>query len=357
MPNPGHKILRYFVAVAAVALTIPIKIYLIIPEFGEREAPFILSLAAVMVAGWNGGLGPGLLATVLAAIVGDFLFMKPFMEMGLISRIQWVRLGMFLIEGVLISVLCQTLKAATRRAELSARETRKLQRELLEITDSEQRRIGHDLHDGLGQHLTGIAFMSKLVEQRLAARDIPEATEAGKIASLVNKAIGWTRDLARGLAPVELERAEGLSSALEKLTQSTAEMFGANCRFESSGANGRVRDPVFAGHLYRIAQEGMNNAIKHAHAKSIIVRLTLTPREATISIEDDGIGFDPENLRTVGMGLRIMRYRAKMMNGSLEIRNASTGGTIITCSCPLSLPTKETLHAAVQTADSDPVHG
>jgi len=345
MSKLGHTILRYGVAVLAVGLTIPIKISLIVPEFHEREAPFILSLAAVMVSGWYGGLGPGLFATALAALTGDYFFMKPYLDIGLISRIQWIRFGMFTLEGTLISVLCHTLKTATRRAEVNARETQKLQRELLEITDSEQRRIGHDLHDGLGQHLTGIAFMSKLIEQRLTARRIPEATDAANIAGLVNKAIGWTRDLARGLAPVELEREDGLASALQKLTQSTAEMFGANCQFELDGVNGRVRDPIAAGHLYRIAQEGMNNAIKHAHAKSIVVRLTQKPREATIAIEDDGTGFDPEQIRTGGMGLRIMRYRAKMISGSFEIKKPLSGGTIITCTCPLPEPVKEIAHA------------
>ncbi len=335
----GHQIVRYLVALACVALTIPIKLYLqdiMAPDMGggEREAPFILSLAAVMVSGWYGGLGPGLFATALAAVTGDYFFMRPLYDFGLISSVQWVRLSMFVLEGTLISTLCHSLNTATRRAKLNEREARNLQRELLEITDSEQRRIGHDLHDGLGQHLTGIAFMSKLIEQRLVSRQIPEAQEAHKIAGLVNKAIGWTRDLARGLAPVDLDREEGLASALKKLTEGTAEMFGANCRFESQGET-PVRDPVAAVHLYRIAQEAMNNAIKHGRPKSVVVRLTRQPREATISVEDDGIGFDPEQVRTGGMGLRIMNYRAKMISGKLSVIRRPDGGTVVSCVCPL----------------------
>ena len=357
----GHALVRYGVAVAAVAMTVPIKFVMhrtLAPDLGERETPFILSLAAVMISGWYGGLGPGLFATALAAATGDYFFMKPFYDFGLATRIQWMRLIMFVSEASLISILCHTLKNALRRAELNERETRKLQRELLEITDSEQRRIGHDLHDGLGQHLTGIAFMSKLVEQRLSTKQVPEAVDAAKISGLMNKAIGWTRDLARGLAPVDLDREEGLASALRKLTESTADMFGANCRFELVAEAGPVRDPIAAGHLYRVAQEAMNNAIKHAHSKHIVVRLTRRPGEAMISVEDDGNGFDPDAVRAGGMGLRIMRYRAKMINGRFAISPRDGGGTVISCTCPLPEFEKEARHAdPEQAARPEPARG
>src|SRR3954452_1850911 len=104
--------------------------------------------------------------------------------MGLVNTARRIRASLFVIEGAVVRVLCQTLSSARGRAEANEREARGLQRELLEITDTEQRRIGHDLHDGLGQHLTGIAFMSKLMEQRLGAKAIPEAEEARKIAGL-----------------------------------------------------------------------------------------------------------------------------------------------------------------------------
>lgn len=225
-------------------------------------------------------------------------------------------------------------------------EARNLQRELLEITDTEQRRIGHDLHDGLGQHLTGIAFMSKLMEQRLTSRAVPEADEARKIAGLVNKAIGWTRDLARGLAPVDLDQEEGLASALKQLTEGTAEMFGVSrCRFELVG-EAHFRNPSVAIHLYRIAQEALNNAIKHARPREVVVRLTGGPREITVSVEDDGVGFDPLSVRNGGMGLRIMRYRAKMISGRLEVRRRPGGGTVVTCSCPTpQVPQKDASYA------------
>ena len=337
-----QDVIRYAVALGSVALSLLVKLFLQrYMEMGmEREAPFMLSLAAVMISGWYGGLGPGLLATGLAVVIGDYFFMEPFHALGLVTTAQKIRAGMFAVEGVVVSVLCQTLNSARRRAEENEVEARSLQKELLEITDTEQRRIGHDLHDGLGQHLTGIAFMSKLLEQRLASKAITETEDARKIAGLVNKAIGWTRDLARGLAPVDLDRDEGLDSALKQLTEATSELYGAHCRFETVGTE-PFRNPPVAIHLYRIAQEALNNAIKHGRPHNVVVRLTRRGGEIRISVEDDGIGFDPISVRSGGMGLRIMRYRAKMISGKLEVRRREGGGTVVSCSCALRNPQKD----------------
>jgi signal transduction histidine kinase len=332
---------RYGVAVLAIGATLVAKLALrpLLETGIEHEAPFMLSLAAVMVSGWYGGLGPGLVATGLAAAIGDYFFMDPTYHLGVVNRAQQLRLMIFIAEGTVVSVLCQTLDTARRRAEANETEARNLQRELLDTTDTEQRRIGHDLHDGLGQHLTGIAFMSKLIEQRLAARGVPEADEARRISGLVNKAIGWTRDLARGLAPVDLDQEEGLVSALRQLTEGTAEMFGAPCRLETAG-DVRFRNPTVAIHLYRVAQEAVNNAIKHAQAKEVVVRLIRDARGLTVSVEDDGRGFDlaAAAVQSGGMGLRIMRYRARMIAGTLDVRRRAGGGTAVTCSCPLAAP-------------------
>jgi signal transduction histidine kinase len=337
--------LRYAVALLALGISLLFKLYLKTHmELGmEQEAPFMLSLAAVMVSGWYGGLGPGLLATGLALVIGDYFFMEPFHSLGLVTTAQKIRAAMFTIEGVVVSVLCQTLNSARRRAERNEAEARNLQKELLEITDTEQRRIGHDLHDGLGQHLTGIAFMSKLLEQRLAAKGVPETEDARKIGGLVNKAIGWTRDLARGLAPVDLDQEEGLALALKQLTEGTSELYGAPCRFEAVGDT-HFRNPPVAIHLYRIAQEALNNAIKHARAKNIVVQLTRTPGEIRIAVEDDGKGFDPISVRTGGMGLRIMYYRAKMISGQLEVRRRLGGGMVVACLCALQPSQKDASH-------------
>src|SRR5204863_4523880 len=112
-------VLRYAVAVAAVALTLAVKLLLgkYLESGMEREAPFMLSLAAVMISGWYGGLGPGLVATALAVLIGDYFFMEPFHALGLVTTAQKIRAGMFTVEGIVVSVLCQTLNSARRRAE------------------------------------------------------------------------------------------------------------------------------------------------------------------------------------------------------------------------------------------------
>jgi signal transduction histidine kinase len=142
---------------------------------------------------------------------------------------------------------------------------------------------------------------------------------------------------------VDLDQEEGLASALKQLTEGTSEMYGAPCRFEASGGT-QFRNPPVAIHLYRIAQEALNNAIKHARPRNIVVQLTRTQGEIRIAVEDDGKGFDPISVRTGGMGLRIMRYRAKMISGQLEVRKRPGGGTVVACTCALHNSQKEALY-------------
>jgi signal transduction histidine kinase len=117
------------------------------------------------------------------------------------------------------------------------------------------------------------------------------------------------------------------------LTEAAGEMYGAHCRFETAG-DVEIRSPAVAVHLYRIAQEALNNAIKHAQPRKVVVRLTGTGgREISVRVEDDGTGYDPARVGETGMGLRIMRYRAKMIGGTLEMRTRPGGGTAVSCTC------------------------
>src|SRR5271169_1998012 len=151
-------------------------------------------------------------------------------------------------------------------------ERKHLEKAILDISAREQRRIGQDLHDGLGQHLTGIAFMAKVLEQQLAEQSMPESAAAAKIVKLVNEAIRKTRDLSRGLVPV-MSDAFGLMSALEQLAVEVDDLFQISCRFECLEAV-LVHDNSVATHLYRIAQEAVNNAIKHGQAGEILIQLS-----------------------------------------------------------------------------------
>jgi PAS domain S-box-containing protein len=209
-------------------------------------------------------------------------------------------------------------------------ESKRLEKAILEISAREEHRIGQDLHDGLGQHLTGIAFMSKVLERKLADKSEAEAADASKIVRLVNEAIHKTRELSRGLLPV-VSDARGLMSALEQYALEVQDLFGLACRFECDRPV-LIYNETIANHLYRIAQEAVNNAIKHGHGKSILITLCADGDGVALSIRDDGVGL-PEDVRnSTGMGLHIMNYRAKMIGATLRIRpHTEHTGTVVTC--------------------------
>src|SRR5579862_3587928 len=213
-------------------------------------------------------------------------------------------------------------------------ERKRLEKTILEIRETERRRIGQDLHDGLGQHLTGVAFMGKVLEERLAESSAADAAEAAKIVRLVNESIKMTRELARGLLPVTSE-AHGLTSALEHWAVEVSELFHIACHFECSESI-FVHDEVLADHLYRLAQEAVTNAIKHGHARNITIGLAVVKGGGVLTVRDDGCGFDFAPKSQSGLGLRIMNYRAKMIGGSLNVQSSSNGGTVVRCMFPIS---------------------
>jgi len=225
-------------------------------------------------------------------------------------------------EGVLVS---SAIRDITERKHL--------EKTILEISAREQRRIGQDLHDGLGQHLTGIAFMSKVQEQKLVEKGLPEAGDAAKIVNLVNEAIHKTRELARGLLPV-VSDAHGLMSALQQWAGEVEDLFAVSCRFQCF-APVLIHDDTVATHLYYIAREAVNNAIKHGHARQIVIRLAANEQHGALTIQDNGYGIGSIVPGNKGMGLHLMNYRARMVGGSLEVHRVSTGGTLVTCLFPV----------------------
>ncbi|MGD1277563.1 MAG: PAS domain S-box protein [Tepidisphaeraceae bacterium] len=209
-------------------------------------------------------------------------------------------------------------------------ELRSLEKELLEISEREQMRIGHDLHDGLGQELTGIALLAQNLRQKLSQQHPGESAEAARIASLVNRAVEQTRKLARGFSPVDLGP-EGLETALRDIA-SKVQALGRPCTAVFRGQLSATDDAA-ALHLFRIAQEAVNNALRHANAKQIRVELDTMPSAVTLAVHDDGVGLPQPDLRGKGMGIRVMQYRARMIGATLEIRSGSSGTSVI-CTCP-----------------------
>jgi two-component system CheB/CheR fusion protein len=204
---------------------------------------------------------------------------------------------------------------------------RRLEREVIEAAEQERRRIGQDLHDGLGQQLTGAAFLSEVLGQRLAGAERPEANDARQITALINEVLAETRDLSRLLSPVDVF-ADGLVDALQELADQTARIFDVACTLETEG-DVRVADNAVATHLYRIAQEAANNAVKHAAPSEIRVELTQRPEGLRLRIADDGTGIAQDALdRPSGLGLRTIGYRASLIGGTLRIGQTAEGSEV-----------------------------
>ncbi len=211
-------------------------------------------------------------------------------------------------------------------------EQKELEKELLNISDDEQQRLGRDLHDGLGQHLTGIALLASTLQSRLRSKNLPEAEQAKIITEHVQDAIAQTRALSQGLCPVQLEK-YGLQTALEGLVHNIKLLHQIDCVFETN-TDVKIHETRVAIHLYRIAQEASNNALKHGNAKRITIRLIMNQNQNLLRIEDDGSGFAMTDDKRESMGLRLMQYRAGMIGGALKISSEIGNGTVIQCAFP-----------------------
>ncbi len=207
-------------------------------------------------------------------------------------------------------------------------ERRGLEEELLKISNREQRWIGQDLHDGLCQTLAGLRMKTEFIARNLSD-DAGTKSELREIAKRLGGAVKEARMVARGLSPVDIE-SYGLMSALEELTESVASLHQVSCRF-SCDRPVLIEDNTVAIHLYRIAQEAIHNAVRHGHAKNLVVSLSRAKDSTTLAIADDGSGFPADACSSRGMGIRIMGYRAEMINGSFSIGPREPTGTRVEC--------------------------
>jgi two-component system, LuxR family, sensor kinase FixL len=206
---------------------------------------------------------------------------------------------------------------------------KRLEREILEISSREQRRIGHDLHDGVCQQLAGIALLTNTLADRLDAGEVVDPAEAAKLSMLINEANRQTRAVARGLFPVRLED-NGLISALDELTRNSSSLFKINCGFSCSEPPPVVENSV-ALHLYYIVQEALLNAAKHGKAQRVSVELQPRGDRWELSIRDDGVGFSTDVAPQTGMGIRIMHYRARVIGATLDLKSERALGTQVAC--------------------------
>jgi len=207
--------------------------------------------------------------------------------------------------------------------------TQHLEQEIIRISEREQQRIGRDLHDGICQYFAAIGCAAGSLKRNLDKQGAPQAGRAGEIEELIMKGVAQTRGLARGLFPVENDEA-GLQSALRELAVSSTHLLDLQCTFEHDSP-APIFNNVCATHLYRIAQESVSNASRHGKARTVAIRLTANPREVSLSITDDGQGFTPAKASGKGMGLGIMRYRARIIDAQFEITPRPGGGTVVRC--------------------------
>ncbi|HVT87345.1 MAG TPA: sensor histidine kinase [Tepidisphaeraceae bacterium] len=281
---------------------------------------------AILLASIFGGWGPGLLATGLTATCMYFATSR---------NLGAAELRLLVAQGILLSITGRILRSARRRAKDWLAANLQLEQQVLEIGDDERRRIGLDLHDGLGQHLTGISLLSETLTQQLAAGVAPNPANIENITHLVSESVRITRDLAKNLSPVTLER-EGLIAAIEELAGTSSTLFGIQCKSEFDGQELDL-DRARSLHLFRIAQEAVNNSVRHGKAKNVRVELTRRDNELNLTISDDGLGLSHKTIVHPGLGLRIMQYRARMLGATLTAeRIGPQGGTIVKCQCPIN---------------------
>jgi signal transduction histidine kinase len=211
---------------------------------------------------------------------------------------------------------------------------RELEREILQSSERERQRIGRDLHDGLCQTLAGTSALSLALSRRLAASSEADAsTAAAEIARRLNEAVGEARDLARGLGPVVLKETD-LAGALEGLARNVQRLYRISCTVEADPA---FRRPGLddAAHLFRIAQEAVNNAVTHGRADRVEIRLSCVKETGVLDVRDNGAGLPEKAHGRGGVGLHTMAQRAQLIGGSVDVRRQSGGGTAVTCVFPL----------------------
>jgi PAS domain S-box-containing protein len=246
-------------------------------------------------------------------------------------------------DGSTFDAACVTtlthLDGATHRLAVitDVTERRQLEREILEIAGREQLRIGSDLHDGLGQDLTGVALMLRSVVAQLRKESSAARADVEDIISLVNGAIESTRAMARGLAPVGADRG-GLIAGLQSMAVRGMERYGVRAHFNTSLEEPLTLDDGAATHLYRIAQEAFTNAIRHGRVTQVTIDLATAEGTLTLSVQDNGRGFDERNASNNGLGLKLMRYRAQMLGGDVTIAASKGGGVVVRCTCPHRAP-------------------
>jgi PAS domain S-box-containing protein len=211
-------------------------------------------------------------------------------------------------------------------------ERKRMEKEILDVSEREQQRLGHDLHDGLCQELAGIAFLVQSSHQKLTSDEPIEPAALTQITELLQVAVRHARGLSRGLCPVD-PQPNGLTVALGDLAANTADVFKIRCTFDSPKLV-TTHDPVAATHLFRIVQEAVRDAIRHGKAGNVAIELERSKDTLRISVNDDGIGLNDDGRFREDWTLHMMKQRARIIGATLRVQPRSGGGVCVVCELP-----------------------
>ncbi len=302
---------------------------------GYEVSLSILYALPIYIVAWCVGKHAGILIGLICGIVwwwANVVGGQPYPNSLLEMWETLVRIAFFVFVAIGAASLKREHDAAATRIAL-LEHSRRLEHEIIEISEREQRRIGRDLHDGLCQYQAALACAAASLNGDLRKKNLgEEAQRADELATRLREAVAQTRDLARGLVPVQME-ATGLASALEELAASVAQLHSVECQFRLFGEPPMLENAA-ATHLYRIAQEAINNATRHGLATIIEIFLNNDDEVTLLRVSDNGLGISKANRSSTGMGMNIMSYRAKLAGGELLVEEPAKGGTTISCLLP-----------------------
>jgi len=291
---------------------------------GYEISLFVFYCLPIVFAVWYGDRNSGVLVAVLSTIIWSWSDEKaghPYMMTWIKGWDTAVRLAFFLFVAVGMSALKNQYELIKR--------SRRLERQIIRTSEREKQRIGQELHDGLCQYFAAISCAASTLTDDLQSRSAEETEAAAEIAQLLSEGVVQTRNLARGLFPVQ-KHESGLESALCELASSMSRLLNIECKFEPA-QHVQIHDNEAATHLYRITQEALHNAKRHGRATRVIIALAEEAGHVMLEISDNGKGLGQADGKADGMGLKIMDYRARQIGGKLEVKNREGGGTVVRC--------------------------
>jgi signal transduction histidine kinase len=356
---------RYGVAVLSVLVMALVR-YLLDPILGEH-APYLIFLVAVVLTAWLGGFGPAVVSLVLGWCVANFFFGTP--RFSLVEKYPWDWLEgvVFIVAGLVIAGALEAMAQARRqvehdrervrarlesdklslesivaertselssanaRLEAQMSEVTRLETQIALLADEERIRLGTEMYGDLCQQLAATRMLASSLWGQMKEEGMPLAERAERIADALSHAERDAHSMVKELLPVEMD-SEGLMSAISDLVEQTRETTGLLCEFECADCV-QVQNNSVAMNLFRIAREGVSNAVKHARAMHVFVMLARCDG-VTLTVRDDGVGIKPEGQRALGNGLRILQYRARLIGAEFSVETAQEGGTIMRCIVP-----------------------